>query len=308
MTDQPTEPPHAGNLQEWMRWAETKIALSLAVSLYFKHPPSIFAEGVLDCYRRYLELCEPHLRWYASENGEYRKASEKVLRIPFRRMSEALEQGKLWSWCAMGGEHHRHAAPYQFEASIDPTRPWALSFFRAAFAPEAFAGDLGRFVALVKDFGVSAPFFFGYAGFSFSNSLEISTRQRNEQYLAPAAMRFHGVEVEAPANTCLCCTNSIKGVNWLTLINSDLVARLGGKAMLRGDLSPGITLHDLPAGLLIQAGDAPGLGDTHEEDRLPLYREVHRALTPIRNPSHYMLGDRRLLQDETRRWMGRFDS
>jgi hypothetical protein len=305
--EQPTEPPNAGNLEEWLRWAQTEIALSLAVSLYFKPPPSAFAEGLLECYRHYLELCEPLLHWYASSTSDYRKANPKVLQIPLRRVPEAIDHGKYWSWAVYAGEDFRDAAPCQFSATVDPAAH-RLSKLRAAFPVEMFAGDPARFVTLVKAFAARVPFFFGYAGFSFSESNELMQKQAREHLLVPAAMRFSGVEVEAQiAATTLCCTDSIKGVNWLTLLSSAFVARLDGKAALRAQLSEAIALHDLPAGLMIQAGPAPGLGDVNAGDRLPLYREVHRALTPVRNLNHWPLGNRAFWQEETRRWMSRFD-
>ena len=78
MMNQPVEPPSAGNLQEWLKWAETKIALSLGVSFYIKPPRAGYADGMLEWYREYLDLCEPQLKWYASELGSYRKATEKA--------------------------------------------------------------------------------------------------------------------------------------------------------------------------------------------------------------------------------------
>lgn len=301
------EVPTSGKLEDLLRWAETKVCLSLAVSIYYKPPAESFVEGFLECYREYLDLCEPYLTWFASETGAgYRKADPKVLRIPFRRLPDAVDKGKFWSWCAMAGEHHRHAAPYQFEASVSDD-PDNLSSFRAAFPVSMFSNDFGRFVELVKSLAARAPFFFGYGGFSLSNSLVITTQQSNEIYLAPVAMRFHGVQVEEDTKTRLCCQDSIKGVDWLTLLAPSLVERVGGISALRAQLGEAITAHELPNGLVIQAGPAPKLGDVNAGERLPLYRKVHRVLTPIRNLNHWPLGDRAFLQDETRRWMARFD-
>jgi hypothetical protein len=305
--NQPAEPPSAGNLQEWLKWSETKIALSLGVSFYIKPPRSGYADGMLECYREFLDLCEPQLKWYASELGTYRKATPKVLRIPFHRLREAMDHDKEWGWCAGGGEHHRDASPCQFRV-LAGTDKYELNLFRAGFPVEMFSSDLGRFVALVKRFAERLPFFFGYAGFFFNNSLEASTQQQNEQYLLPVAMRFSGVEVEHDTATILCCEHSIKGVNWLTLLSPSLVEQLGGKAPLRAHLSESVVLHDLATGLMIQAGPEPGLGDVNAGERLPCYREVHRALTPVRNLNHYALGPRLFRQnDATRRWMNRFD-
>lgn len=301
--------PSGGDVAEWVRWGETKISLSLAVSLYFKLPRSAFVDGLLECYQQYLDLCEPQLRWYGSEtSGRYREVDKKVLRIPFRRVPEVVQNGKFWAWMVYAGEHHRHAAPYQFEGMLAEEGEGSLTgHMRAAFPVKMFREDLGRFVELVKALAARAPFFFGYGGFSFSEAIEISTRQQNENYLLPSAMRFSGVEVESRDRTCICCMDTIKGVNWLTLLSPPFVERLGGRAALRAQLSEAIMLHDLPSGLMIQAGPAPGLGDVNAGERLPLYREVHRVLKPVRVVDHWLLGDRVFKTDETRRWMSRFD-
>ncbi len=305
--NQPDDMPSAGNMEEWLKWAETKVALSLAVSFFFKPPASAFMEGLLGCYREYLDLCGPHLQWYGSEtSSKYREATPKVLEIPFRRLPEAIHHGKFWAWMAYSGEDYRDAAAFQFEAVVT-NDPDDLSSFRAAFPVTQFGQDMSQFVALVRRFAERVPFFFGYGGFSFSESQEGKRQQVNEVYLVPAAMRFAGVEVESHRRTRLCCKDSVKGASWLTLLSPPFVQRLGGKAALRAECSEGITLHELTAGLLIQAGPAPGLGDVNAEDRLPLYREVHHALTPVRNLNHWPLGNRAFWQDETRRWMSRFD-
>ena len=105
------EPPQNGDLETWLRWAGTKLTVSLAMSLYFKPQPSACAEGVLAIYKRYLELCEPHLTWFADETtGKFRKASPEVLRIPVRRVPEAVGKGKPYSWCAFAGENQNGRA------------------------------------------------------------------------------------------------------------------------------------------------------------------------------------------------------
>ncbi len=302
---QPEDVLHGGNIEEWLKWAETKVALSLAVTLYFKSPPSAAAEGVLECYREYLELCGPQLRWFVSSPGKFREANAKVLQLPFRRVPEAIAHNRWLSWSAYAGADLRDAAPSQFTAVLKPDAQ-DLSEVRAAFPVEMFAGELERFMALVKTFAARVPFFFGYAGFSFSAAKEMMRGQSNGRLLGPAAMRFSGVEVE-DGGTAISCQDSIKGVNWLTLLASSFVERLGGKATLRAQLSKAIELHDLPAGLMIQAGPTPGLGDLNAGERLPLYREVHRVLTPIRVRRHCVFDGLYFGVDETQRWMSRFD-
>lgn len=306
MIPQPPAPPSHENLEDWLTWSRTKVSLSLAVTLYVKPPTSAADDGALVCYQRFLDLCEPRLTWYASAKGQYRRAEPKVLRIPFRRLHEAHANGQSWGWVAYGGEDRRDANECQFEALLLSPPLHQLGFIRAAFPVAMFAQDLRRFVALVRDLASAFPFFFGYAGFSFSESLDVATKQRNEPLLLPVAMRFAGIEVEA-SRTTICCMDHIKGAAWLTLIDAALVERAGGKANLRAQLSEGVGLEDVSGGLLIQAGPAPALGDINADERLPLYREVHKALTPIRVTDHWRLADRAFNPDETRRWMARFD-
>lgn len=303
------EPPPGADLDALVKWASTKLTVSLAVSMYFQPPPSACVEGVLAIYKRYLELCEPRLTWFADETGKkYREASPEVLRIPFRRAQEALSNDRLYSWGTFAGKRHRHAAPYQFECLLDPDgrKDGSLNYLRAAFAVDMFRADVAAFMAVVKELGSLVPVFHGTGGFSFSESMQTGERQANEPYLIAAAMRFSGVDVKALSATSLCCDRAIRGVNWLTLVNASFVKRLGGEKALRGWFSEAIQLHSMPWGLMIQAGPEPGLGNVNEGETLPLYREVNRVLRPVRVPVHMNLGvdfDEAL----TRRWIGRFD-
>lgn len=309
MTTEPLEPPETDDPKKLQKWAGTKLSLSLALTLYFKPPPRRYADGMLDVYKRFLEICEPRLTWFADETGKrYREAKADVLRIPFDRVSQALDNGKTYTWGAFAGKHHRHAAPFQFFGFLEPDeyRQGDIGFLRAAFGVDSYKEDFGRFVALVKELSALAPVFHGTAGFSFSESMVDVQAQANEPYKIAAAAHFAGVEVEEPLATSLSCQKAIKGINWLTMIDASFVKQLGGEKTLRALLSEAITLHRMPWGLMLQAGPAPGLGVVNMGETLPLYREVNKALRSVRVAVHQNLG---VLFDEahTRRWIGRFD-
>jgi len=303
---QPLEVPPIGDVKRLLKWAGTKLSLSLATTLYFKPPPDKCADGILKAYQRYLELCEPQLTWFADETGKkYREARPDVLRIPFDRVQQALDSKKLYSWGAFAGKHHRHAAPYQFKAILNPDE-WGLSWFRAAFSAETFRDDPATFVRIVKDLSSDNSVLHGLGGLSFSESMVNGAAQENEGYLIPAAMRFAGVEVEGDGMSAHCCHDATKGVNWLTLISDPFVKRLGGEKTLRAQLSEAIEIHRLPWGLMIQAGPRPELGDVNAGERLLLYREVSNALRPVRVAVHWNLGVE-FEEKRTRQWIGRFD-
>jgi len=302
----PSEFPHDGNLEEWLAYVQTKVCLSLAVTMYFKHPPEASMPGVLECYDEYLKLAGPQLKWFFSETStKYRAADAKVLRIPFRRVPEALAHGREWSWWAWSGEHSEHAAPYQFDTLFGP-EPYDESLavdVRMAFPAEMFAGDFNRFLEIVKGMAQRVPVFHGYAGFFFGMPLDLMARQGVYQYLFGPGMRFNGIEIDDASSVDY--RNGIKGVNWLTLLSTEFIEKLGGKESLRAQLSEAIVLHPMPWGVMIQAGPAPGIGDVNAGDRLPLYREVNRVLRPVRVVDVPSIGH--LGREKTDRWLRRFD-
>jgi hypothetical protein len=118
-------------------------------------------------------------------------------------------------------------------------------------------------------------------------------------------MRFQGFDVDAPVSVKLWARKGIKGVSWLTLVSSELLEKLGGAAVLRSQLGEAIVLHPMPWGVLFQAGATPGTGDVNAGDRLPHYRELNKALRPIRVVDLPSLGH--LGREETRLWLQRLD-
>lgn len=303
------EPPDTTDPKKLQKWAGTKLSLSLAVTMYFKPPRESCAGGALKVYQRYLELCEPHLTWFADETGKrYREARSDVLQIPFDRVPQSMESGKFYAWCAFAGKHHRDAAAHQFACILSPEefQPGTLSFLRAAFPVDMFREEIGQFVHLVREMAAGVPVFHGYAGFSFSQSMVEVKAQGNEPYLVAAAAHFLGPEVESETSTQLCCTKAIKGINWLTMLDASLIKRLGGEEELRRRLGEEITIHSMPWGLMIQAGPEPGLGVVNAGETLPLYRRVNEVLRAVRVPVHMNLGVK-FDEQLTRRWISRFD-
>lgn len=309
MKTEPREPPDTDDPKKLQKWAGTKLSLSLAVTMYFKPPPESCAEGVLKVYQRYLDLCEPQLTWFADETGKrYREARPDVLRIPFDRVPQALESKKFYSWGAFAGTHHRDAAATQFAVRLpqDKYNDGTLCSLRAAFPVEAFREDPARFVTLVQELAAMVPVFHGYAGYSLSQSMVRIAAQANEPYLIAAAGHFLGVEVEDDSGTRLSCTNAIKGVNWLTMIDDSLVKRLGGQQAIVAQLGEEIAVVNMPWGLLIQAGPMPELGVVNAGQTLPLYRRVNQVLRPVRVAVHMDFGVE-FEAARTRNWMTRFD-
>ena len=107
--------------------------------------------------------------------------------------------------------------------------------------------------------------------------------------------------------------NRIKCVNWLTILNDDLVTELGGIEPMREALEPVCKVHEYPGGVVIQAGEAPQLGDTHRGDIPEAYRMVARYTRSVRfegyqGPSGlFRVPDNHDKIAETLAWIRRFD-
>lgn len=99
---------------------------------------------------------------------------------------------------------------------------------------------------------------------------------------------------------------------WITLLSQELVAKLGGSKKLVDSRSPGVEVVSFPntKGFALIAGPKPQLGSRlpREVDRLQSYRDVGRALAPIRLPDEYLehINIPGLDEEETREWFLRF--
>ena len=100
----------------------------------------------------------------------------------------------------------------------------------------------------------------------------------------------------------------IKGVNWLTVLDTSWVQKLGGDANVVALLGPGINVHRYNKGIVVQAGEQPRFGDVHRQEPMDAYRQVAKALLPIRIDSIKSLAiDFGWDDARTEKWLRRFD-
>jgi hypothetical protein len=77
-------------------------------------------------------------------------------------------------------------------------------------------------------------------------------------------------------------TDVIRDVNWLTAVNDELLARVGGLDKAREVLGDEIVLHPYEGGVVFQAGAQPVLGDLNKGRVPAAYRAVNDFLKPLR--------------------------
>ena len=136
-------------------------------------------------------------------------------------------------------------------------------------------------------------------------------------YIYPTLKKYIGLDLHDPlefAREARAIHNRIKCVNWLTVLGDAILEELGGLAVLKSALEPDCTLYPYPGGVLIQAGEAPRLGDVDVPGSVELlipYRKVAAVTKPVRFMGYksYLFRVDEPLNDveEARKWVSRFD-
>jgi len=158
----------------------------------------------------------------------------------------------------------------------DPSRANIVSLALPASVAEERPKEIVAFVRRLADV---FPFRCGLAGLTFECSRY--NKKASETHAWRMSMRHRGIDiVRIPYDAKAVGTDGIRGVNWLTLLDSNLVKELGGTKALRGKLSADIDLIACEHGIIVQAGAAPTAGDVNRGETLPLYREVYAVLAP----------------------------
>lgn len=145
------------------------------------------------------------------------------------------------------------------------------------------------------------PLLQGKAGFVFS---EVNGEERNKKQRQALANRFLGVDVAEVSSGGLDAADGLGSVNWLTAIGNEFVEQLGGRRAF-SSLGSETVVHELGTGLLIQAGEAPSLGDVNAGDALPAYREVARFIMPVRYHGHVSWTN--VMPADAKAWVARLD-
>ena len=296
---------------DWLSVGELTVP-ALAVTLYFRAPKTDYAEGVTACLESFLAEWGEQVAWYADEDlGRFRPATVKRLRRPIERLRDRSKPMPFYAWTMSAGESFESPSALSFLSHVGDDESQGLSFIRASFPIEAYAGAGGsaRFVAMASEWAARLPLVHGYGGLTLNQSP--SDGQRRSWILPVISRRFPGFEIDDCGGTALRGSDAIKGVNWLTFVGERFLSRVGGVRSLGSSLSASIEVVPMAArGAMLRAGDEPQRGDLLRDDRLPLYREVARALEPLRMKVHPPLGPEECGSfgpAGTALWLRRFD-
>jgi hypothetical protein len=128
------------------------------------------------------------------------------------------------------------------------------------------------------------------------------------------AMRFPGLNVEHPLDLSMDLTDSIKGVNWLTIISNGFLDKLGGKQVIQRQLNDEFIFYDYDGGTMIQAGPYPQIGDVNRKIIPEYYKQLGAIVKPIKHKCKDVYlkspspnSDFEYNLEKSKEWFDRFD-
>jgi hypothetical protein len=250
------------------------------------------ADAVGRVYDRYLAAIDPtSLEWVWASGDSYKPATPRR-RHQFRRRltAAAAAQWPDERLSIKGGCQRYEPGAHLFEywgaaaGVVDgaeaPPKPPASTI--EIWFPSELPERLGRaaFVTFLLGLAAEVPFASGYCSLAFN--LDNWAQGPAALHITGPAFRHPGMDVHCTWSTALYIETKVRGAYWLTLVGPTALATLAKPVdELRATLGPEVTVHELSAGIAIEAGDELRPGDMNRGDDLPLTRRVAALLQPV---------------------------
>ena len=209
---------------------------------------------------------------------------------------EQLDFGGINQITLLQGEEHDDSDVF-VDAHLS-----GLSYQRFGLTIEEVVADPAAYVRLCITALAGIKFRSGFGGFSF-NYVDVYINGHSE-LTTPVAGRFRGVNlIHAWRYRKL---DGVPTVNWLTLVSTADLDRLGGWDTVAARVHEPVVMHRLPHGALFQAGPTPLLGDVNTQERLDAYHAVGALLAPVRSTMNIQSDVVNGSDEDTIAWVNRF--
>jgi hypothetical protein len=221
----------------------------------------------------------------------------------FTRELPKLRQFNDWGY-AFSDDRGPDSWMMMFHGYRPATERGRASFFRFEFDRNVDTQCLARFAGDLLDILTCVS---GNAGFFFQGQPRGALGRRSFDQIYAWARRYWGPEVSDLDVTVSHALSGYKTVNWLTLIGPSLRLR-EPDAITRAQASA-YAFSVRNGGILLQASEAPELGDVNRWQRLPGYEQIAQALEPLQVQDHGSFGPSsgsRWTRDTTNAWLRRF--
>jgi Protein of unknown function (DUF3396) len=284
----------------------SQVCLDFTVYTYSNFFREDTTEGVRDFYRQVIDNFGSSFNWYLTETSTGpRKVDSKALEMfPFW-FSTAAKRRTQYILVLRNGDKNDDIGSTSF-TSYSIGKGDYPGFLRLTLPATSIAEGTNRYIRLCMSLVRKLPFLSGRAGYSL-HWFESGYKYYRKGLAAAEliARRYPGIDIPQDNLTMTEqeTPKAIRPINWLTFLGSNFMERIGGVDHLRTSLGSSISVAELPAGgVMIQAGDEPGTGDTNRGIGLPEYHKVGRALKSIRMKRHVPI------VSDMEGWMARFDN
>jgi hypothetical protein len=178
--------------------------------------------------------------------------------------------------------------------------------------PVGFGIETDRLRTLGTDLAGKLRLHSGHMGYSVNWDYRGRYALRCRRAMGWLARRFPGIDLPDVHCTMMALPYGIKRISWLTLVGKAYVTKLGGIDCLSESIADArVGLELLPHALLIEAGQAPGIGDVNRRERLEAYHSVGRAVSSIRSRRHppfLASAHAPIDEDLSAEWLAHFDN
>ncbi len=299
-----------------------KIAFGLCLYFWEDKNKIETRQAVLDIFEDYRKIVNPQFRWTTNPVSDAFKRLTKGVDsyiTPDQWVLKADDYG--WGFTYHGGKYNIDASDLEFAVSVHGTETsykgfgdlfchFPLGTFeKADLDPvEVFAkwcswlkpvhGYSGCFLALRQNH-TSNPYVYDMQNYLAFTLPGLQINEVIEQFFS------------------LSKAKQIKGVDWLTIISSSLLADLGGAASVKAQMEQsGLRYQAYDGGLILVAGERPTLGSEGLNDpELDGYYKVAAIVEPIRIKNHSAFHPSRVSTnhdfqridvEKTQAWLARF--
>ena len=282
-------------------------SLCLDMTFYFRGDGD-FEQDILNFQTAALECLEEKVRYYLVDmEGRFKKANKNTPGLLPRFVEEKKDYYNLIL------ETGAKSGSFTDRAIQINVLQGGNGYVRLVL-PVEFITEHGAdaYVDLVKRMATTLQWSSGMAGLGINQDWH----DVHSDVFYGLSQRFMGIDLTSPNLLGRHVPHAfqknkprIAGINWLTLLDKKFVKKLGGVKHLRKTFSKEIIVHDLPGGVLVQAGSMPATGDLESGETLPLYYEVGRVLKDlIAKSGEYYSIVLAVNEEYTEKWMHRFDS
>jgi hypothetical protein len=238
--------------------------------------------ALVEAYAAAMKHIGKEIRWYRTEAMSRPKGMEPAVYEFFDTwFKPGAKLRSEYELTLTSGDTPDTVGPWGLRFGVEPPSLSDIAGFVQLNMPrEVFDRSPQTVVDLVLDFANRLEFRSGHAGYGVQYD-EGEIDDERDQQIGALCRRYQTVDYRDFAATGEFMTEAIKGVSWLTCLDSGFVEDLGGLEALIKALGKSITVHRCQYGIVLQAGAVPVLGDRNKREDVSAYRKVFSVLEEI---------------------------